>query len=549
MLPKGSKPPPLPPIDADRQIGTVVNSQYRRIQGRQGLLNYSLTYMPHYMDSELCQYHIDLCAALEVALQPRGRLVGALPREHAKSTYGSLFLPLYAICYRIKRNIIFVGANQSEAAKKMRNVVNELEQNPLLRADFGDSIAPAKDAHGRYVANNDHEVILANGVRLAAIGVLGKIRGQNVYGMRVELLIFDDPEDDESAESQAQRGKLYRWVTKACINTLDSQIGSLIWLGTIVHFDSALNRLIKQHKDKKGKGQRYWPHFNIPALNPDNKPLWPARWTYTLLMERKEDIGPLAFAQEFLGIPIDPDAQVFNRDRFRLVNLNLLRFENNRYWLPNFGPVDDPAANDQALQAARNTGLSNYSQLGIYMTVDPAIGKKKINAYSAYSVIGKQANTNLFYLLAIYQRRWSFRRQLEFISELAMTWQPIVIGIEAVAYQTALQQQALEAGLPAIPIDSDESKGARIGASSVPVDAGRVFIPDPDLPGSTDVKDFLEQAEQYPAVDFVDMLDVFAMGIELATYYGRKGGNPRTGKKRLSQRGPRPTARDLTRDY
>ena len=37
---------------------------------------------------------------------------------------------------------------------------------------------------------------------------------------------------------------------------------------------------------------------NYPCLNQNNEPLWPSRWDYASLMQRKKEVGSLKFTRE-----------------------------------------------------------------------------------------------------------------------------------------------------------------------------------------------------------------------------------------------------------
>ena len=49
-----------------------------------------------------------------------------------------------------------------------------------------------------------------------------------------------------------------------------------------------------------------------PCLNALNEPLWPERWAYDALMQRKAEIGSLKFTREYLCVPISTGTALFN---------------------------------------------------------------------------------------------------------------------------------------------------------------------------------------------------------------------------------------------
>jgi hypothetical protein len=207
---------------------------------RTSLAVFAAVYLGHLLSDASSHYHYQLCRELDHALMPGGRLLGAIPREHAKTTLGTLATSLSAICHGTKSNILLVAANQREAEAKLRLIVSELESNERLLGVFGPLIRPARDSMGHTVAYADSEIVLAGGARVFTLSFGGKVRGQLARGQRPDLIILDDPEDDALARSPERRRKMREWCDQALINALDVERGSLIWLGTLLHHDSVL---------------------------------------------------------------------------------------------------------------------------------------------------------------------------------------------------------------------------------------------------------------------------------------------------------------------
>ena len=53
---------------------------------------------------------------------------------------------------------------------------------------------------------------------------------------------------------------------------------------------------------------------NYPCLNQNNEPLWPSRWDYDSLMQRKKEVGSLKFTREYLCIPISTGTALFGQE-------------------------------------------------------------------------------------------------------------------------------------------------------------------------------------------------------------------------------------------
>lgn len=492
---------------------------------RQGLLAFAALFLAHLLTDPCGAYHRELCAQLDWAAAPGRRLLGALPREHAKTTLGTVALVLRELCMGAdsvsggKRNILLVSANREEAAGKLRQIVNELECNARLSAAFGARIRPLRDAHSRNVAYADHCIILAGGQRVGVLGFGGKVRGQLSAGRRLDLIVLDDPEDDASVASPRIREKRRRWVDQALLNALDVDRGSVVWLGSLLHHDCVLAQ--KMQLAEKDEGARMkdeagslpspppssftlhpladsWRVLRLPAINDEGIPLWPERWSLAKLAARRAEIGERAFAQEYQNQPVSLSEQVFKPE--------------------NFGCYD-PAG--LAYRAGEWTldGLA----LTVAVGVDPAIGEQAQHDWFAAVVLGLaraedaawhrqgQGALPLVYVLDVLRLKRPFAEQLCQLTALAKRWSPRAIGIEAVAYQAALAQAAWDAGLAVRPVSGASRKFARIEAAAVHQADGRMLLPS----AGAWVATFRQEAAEYPAGSHDDQLDALARALEV----------------------------------
>lgn len=465
----------------------------QRLKLAAGLLCFATLVLPHLLTDPCAPFHVELCAALDTALVPGYRLIGALPREHAKTTLGTVALVLRELCVGTKRNILLVAANRQEAQVKLRQIVAELETNYLIPPAWRARLRPARDNKGHLVAYGDAEIVLAGGARVSALGFGGKVRGQLSGGRRLDLVILDDPEDDELVESPEQRRKLRQWVDTALLNSLDVERGSLVWLGTLLHHDSVLAQWMELHADDADSAK--WRVIRLAALSDDGQPLWPGRWTRERLEERRREIGDGAFSQEYLNRPLSLAAQVFRDGDF-------LSY--------------DPAG----LRLAAGQWYLDGEPLAVAAGVDPAIGEGDRHDYFAACVVGVVRPADSIaggsdfriYVLDVQQVRARFSEQLEALTELARRWRPRLIGVENVAYQAALSQAAVSRGLPVMGLTETRPKPVRIEAAAVHSARGQVFLP-VVAPWTAA---FRAEAADYPAGRHDDQLDAFARATEVA---------------------------------
>lgn len=469
-------------------------SNIRRTLGRKSLYAFSHLYLRHQLTAPSCRFHYDLCGWIEDdTIRQAGFLVGACPRGHAKTTYGTTANGCRIACYKLRRNIPIFGANQKEASDKLRNIAVELDSNKRLQEDFGDSIKPAKDSYGSWVANSDTELILKNGVRFVAFPMGGKIRGSNRFGVRPDYAIFDDPEDDESASSEVMRLKYMKWFRRSLLPAMDMEHGSICYLGTILHQESILSWLLRDADALK---------FKYPAVLPDLSLLWPERYTLTRLKGIKLNMGSNAFAQELLNIPLGEEKQVVLHNWWRWYKPADVQYKVGRWWVPD---PDHPALE---------------VPLDIYAAVDPAIAQSKDSDYFAYCVIGMPAGKKKYYVLEVYRGRLSFAEQQNLLNGLAQRWHPYVLRIENEAYQASLGQAVWDRfGIPIEPVNHRRGKDARLRSSAIHIEHGDVYLPT----GDPAIKPFCDEIEGYPSYGHEDQFDAFAMCIERCVYGGSSG--------------------------
>ena len=163
------------------------------------------------------------------------RVAIAAPRGHAKSTLTGFSYILHQALFQKKRNIVIVSATEDLAIRFLRDIKTECEVNKHLLWLFGAQ---------RTSKWSEKEIQLANGCRIYAKGRGGQMRGLKERGTRPDLIVCDDLEDSELVRSELRRLDLEDWFNGDVLPTLEPKYGQLIFIGTILHEDSLLNRVL-----------------------------------------------------------------------------------------------------------------------------------------------------------------------------------------------------------------------------------------------------------------------------------------------------------------
>jgi len=266
------------------------------------------------------------------------RMVQAAPRGHAKSTLTTLILPLWCVAARHRRFIGILSDTSEQAGDFLETVKAELLANERLQEDF-----PQACGRGRNWKIGRIET--ANGVRLIGWGKRKRLRGARFINRRPDLIICDDLEDDENIDSPEQREKDRRWFFKAVMK-IGGKYTVYVVIGTLLHYDSLLARLLKQPgwTGKKWRAVIRWspsPHWQTweqiyaDAGNPEaeqladayfenhkkemlaeTEVLWPEVENYYYLMKMRVSDGPAYFDSEKQNEPIHPEDCLFREEWF-----------------------------------------------------------------------------------------------------------------------------------------------------------------------------------------------------------------------------------------
>lgn len=486
------------PRVADDPLGKPVNA--RRAYAEENLLQFAYTYFSHLMPCEYGAWHKEfLYPEIEQALCPLGRLVGQCPRGHGKSLVGTTFTAIYAACKRLKRHIILIASSREDEGKnRLNELIHELETNVLLKNDYGREIMPHMDrgvsGGVKTTAWRDEMIVLGNGCQIQAIGFRGKIRGKkNVVTFdRPDMAILDDPENDEDVRSPDAREKAMDWVTGSLIPALDDNTGSIIWLGTYLHFDSALWNLVN-----KGKGTfRTFDVKMVEPFTPEGEILWPQRWTWEKIQQRFTEMTIAGkaeiFFREYLGTPLDKSKQVFPPENWRYYPVENLRCEKGRWYL---------------IEGDKRWVMHTR------ISVDPAISEGAQADYTGVIVSGQLEDGRIL-LLEILQLKQAISVTTHRIRQLASTYKPLKTVVEANLFQAMYSQKLFEFGLNVQEIRHSTRKEDRIASMAGNVETGRVLLPTIGGKTTSDAQALIDQAAMWPKSPKDDLLDALCMNLE-----------------------------------
>ncbi|MDP8212791.1 MAG: phage terminase large subunit [Candidatus Zapsychrus exili] len=501
-----------------------ISSSIRELQkevARKSLKVFATTYFKHYIKCSFADFHLELFDYLTEITLKRGRqLAIAAPRGNAKSSIVSLMYALWCICYGYEKCVVLFSSTRKQSGKLLGHIKDELSSNMELKRDFPEVCEPPNPRW------RDDEITTKSGVNVMSSSVEHGIRGIRHKDSRPGLTILDDVESVESIRSQEQREKIYDWFTKMVLN-LGSKKSNYIIVGTILHFDSLLAKIIlgeefpgwekRIYKSVKSfsaspllwdkweqiyRGKDLYNEDSGPEVAKkffeDNKDkmlegtevLWPEKESYYELMLMKTQKGNLSFDSEKQNEPKDISGQSI--DMKKVI-----------FWEDKHQALEEL----QAFLGTRKVVLG---------ACDPSIGKGKKSDYSAIVNVFMDYTNKDIYVVDADMGRWDVHTLVERICIHHKTRNFATFLYEANAAQAWLGDIIKKAPttIPLKPVTNNTPKNSRIMKLIVLIEQGKVKL-------SRRLSELIRQLEQYPNGAHDDAIDALSMLIDVAENFSR----------------------------
>lgn len=416
-------------------------------------------YFPHYLrNPSQSHLHKYLFARLPQILSSERSELDALaaPRGEAKSTIVTRLFALYCVVTNQKKYIAIISDSIDQSAEFLQAIKTELEVNPRIKADF-----PQVMGAGRVW--QAYTIHTANNIKIQCAGARKKMRGW-VYGAyRPDLVLLDDLENDENVESPDQRNKLQKWLQRTPLKLAAAgEKMDVVYIGTILHYDSVLNRILKN----KGWTTRI---FKALLEWPDNMALWDE---WEAIYHDEGELAAISFYQKHKR-NMDKGAVVSWAAR-PILELMIIRARDGH---DNFDSElqNDPAAGEGApFNESIHYWRSLPAGLVYFAAVDPSLGKKgttrKKGDPSAIIVGGyDRTHGKLYTVVADIQRRTP-DRIISDVIRYQKEFNCLAWAVESVQFQEFLRTEIVRrsaiAGIhvPAVPVNPHTDKNLRITA-------------------------------------------------------------------------------------
>lgn len=340
----------------------------------------------------------------------------------------------------------------------MEILKNTIEGNDILKERL---YPDSKDKSGAWASTN---IVCRNGARLTCKGFGSSVRGAHPY-----WIVVDDGLKDNVIYSQLQRQKSIDYFHSVIMNMLVPG-GQIIVVGTPFHasdlYGDLKSKSIHATGNKKG-----WFVIEYPAIFPDGRILWPQRWSFFDLMDKKATQGNIIFSRENLCRPITNESSIFP---LKVLERSLVRMEN------------------YVLVRNRDDFPIKFNK--VVVGCDFAISANVGTDYTVFTVWGVDDETGERWLLHFYRDKGkTFHEQMQVLKGINVRFRPDTMILEQNTFQQIFVQESDKQGLPVIGhttgIDKYDLKTGWPGLA-IDFERGKIHIPIGDK-YSQDVKDLI----------------------------------------------------------
>ena len=202
-------------------------------------------------------------------------------RDHGKSVFMHSWAVWNLVFQPPPFQMLYISSNHKQTMVHMRDI-DKLFNKPALKK--------FRPSRGWAVGN----ITLTNGN-----SILERSVGSQIRGLHPQEIIIDDPLKEFSLNAIK---RVTDWFFGDMIPTLH-HTASLRMIGTPFTYTDIFTELEENDAYTVRK---------YPCLNQLNEPLWPDRWNYDALMQRKSEVGSLKFTREYMCIPVSTGTSLFN---------------------------------------------------------------------------------------------------------------------------------------------------------------------------------------------------------------------------------------------
>ncbi len=265
------------------------NERIRRKLAYENPIWFSLSYLNHHFEYPFAPFHLEMYHLIQ---QTDCDLVAVMAfRESGKSTIMNTVNILWSILGKPgKKLAVIVSKTQEQAKNHFANIKAELENNELLKKDFGPFIEDKDDFKKLSLE------LIYHGSKIISVDRSQSVRGMKYGQFRPDLIVCDDLEDISSIFDQKESDEFYERFQREII-PLGGLGARIIVLGNLLSENSLIMKIKNEIDKNKIKGI-----FRIyPLLDDNGKILWPQKFPdFETLKKLLSKLSKNTWDQEYL---------------------------------------------------------------------------------------------------------------------------------------------------------------------------------------------------------------------------------------------------------
>jgi len=246
-----------------------------------------------------------------------GKYAVGFPRGHAKTTYLKLLVAYVILRVKSINFILIVCANENRAKDFIRDVIAILDSENIrkLYGNWRANVSTDK-AEQKVFRFLDRTICLAGG------GPGTSLRGFNVGHARPDMILLDDAQTKECAESKIESLNFIKWFVSTLMKLKNPKRCTYIYVGNMypdLKIEENLYACMLRNLQKNTQ----WKSFIVGAILSDGRALWEAVQPLKQLLAEfiaDNELGQGdTFASEVLNDPTRKPAAGFNPSKIKLI--------------------------------------------------------------------------------------------------------------------------------------------------------------------------------------------------------------------------------------
>jgi phage terminase large subunit-like protein len=351
------------------------------------------------------EIHIPLCRLLE-DYETNTRLLVCIPRGWLKTTLASIAYPMWRAVRNPNIRCLLAQNTVTNAIAKLRSIDGHFKDNKLFQTLWPE-LMPTKDCVWRSDAMCVRRTETYPEATFEAAGIRTQVTSRHYNLINEDDTVAPDLSDlgvENLAPTKEDIDQAIGWHRLVSPLLTNPSTDQNLVIGTR-WFERDLISWIQESQKNYKTYVRSCKEDAEGNPDPDGRLTYPSRFSQPVLDELEHAMGPYMYSCLYLNTPMRSSDMIFKLEWFKY------------YETP---PRD----------------------LLVYTTVDPAgdpeQSKGAKNDYNVVASVGKSLTTGQLYLLKYDRVKCSPGSLLDILFNHVRLFRPVIVGVEAVAYQQSL---------------------------------------------------------------------------------------------------------------